>query len=207
MQKKLVVLGFVLVIVIVLAFLLIRPAAVEFGENPEDWVKADGELRRIDIAEATGLNGFFDESGVQLRYPDLTTALGLEGSYKGARFAREYRAEEGSLLMRITPDMTPNDGVIEGFILERKEGTKLVAYLFVDEDWKKLVRPTNIAWGRSFGSERAAEFQEISPGIHLDKVEEDLGRFSDNFLGHSGGIVVGDMSRESTQGRTFIKII
>ena len=109
------------------------------------------------------------------------------------RLAAEY------ILMRISPEMDPTDGVIDGFILAKQEDNKFVFYIFVDEDWKKQLEYTNILWGDDFSNPATLHmgsfnYQQSVNGIYIDKLEQDVAWFES--LPIAGGIAVGEIDQQ-----------
>jgi hypothetical protein len=109
--------------------------------------------------------------------------------------------------MRITNDLNPNDGIIDGFMTEKKEGGKWIVDIFVDRDWKNQIGETNIFWGTLYGQEKRFVFTEISNGIYHDQIIDDKDRFSENVRIRRFGIVVGDLTRTDTSKKTLMKLI
>ena len=77
--------------------------------------------------------------------------------------------------------MDPEDGVIEGFMIEKIENDKPLVYIFLDEDWKKQVKDTKILWGNSWAFNKSFEFKSIEKGIYLEVIEDDRSRFSKDY--------------------------
>ena len=99
------------------------------------------------------------------------------------------------------------------FYLKKKPCNKNICipftYIFLDEDWKNTVNPVNIVWGETYQNEKPFEFKEIKPGIYMDKIQDDISRFTDNFNGMSfGGVVVGNVDKEDIlAGNTDVTIM
>ena len=122
--------------------------------------------------------------------------------------------EDTYVKMKISEEMNPNDGIIEGFILVRLENEELVFHVFLDEDWKlKVNGETNLVWGTRYENFRKFRFEEINDGIYMDKVKEEKERFSEDFSFHKGNVMVGNFTLEqieqqdSTEGLFVIRII
>ena len=208
MVKKGVVVGILLFVVVIgiVWYLSTRPRYVTYSDEPKDWVEKVGVVSEVNVEEITKGSGFVDSAGVQMR-GTIETVFDYEGFYKGNYFRREFADENGRVLMRIAENMNPNDGVIEGFIVERMENDSLVAYIFLDGDWKQKVGKTNIFWGALYEREKAFEFKELPNGVYFDKIVDDKSRFDNNFAIHSGGVIVGDFTRENTKNATAIRLV
>lgn len=205
--KKFFIIWISLIVVIALALVIINiPKKGVYTKDAEKWIETKGTEKKIIVEEITEGTGFVDDMGQQLRVGTIETVFDYEGFYKGNHFKREY-VENNRIIMRINPSMNPNDGIIEGFIVEKIEDDKPVVYIFVDEDWKKNMPLTNIFWGRNFEFEKAFTFTQVSNGIYMNKIEDDISRFSEDYKVHAGGIVVGDITREDDVNKTLIRLI
>ncbi|PIN81752.1 hypothetical protein COV11_01250, partial [Candidatus Woesearchaeota archaeon CG10_big_fil_rev_8_21_14_0_10_30_7] len=125
------------------------PRLVEFSDEPQDWLKENN----IDVFYATKGKSFFGLDNLQYTGDGISTAFSLEGFYQGNKFLGEYK-NDNKLIMKITSELDPKDGVINGFIFENIKGDEVKAYLFVDEDWKNYVGNTNILWGANYENEQ-----------------------------------------------------
>ncbi len=173
------------IIVIVLIFLVIwfigtlPPSTEEImkSENPTDWIKTEEGNSVIDVEAATLQSQVpYSQQQRYITPEGEITAIFYDGRYKGQPFTGTY-IEDDKILMRIFPDMKPNDGIIEGYAFLREENSKFVLYLFIDDDWRKSSRnQIFISWGedikvkQTFKSKQF-EFGTGANGIFLDKLE------------------------------------
>lgn len=196
-NKKLFIIWISLLIIIILALIIINlPKEEVYSDDPKTWIITEGVEKEIDVEKITEGAGFIDDLGQQLRTDTIETVFDYEGFYKGNHFKREYIDENQKVRMRINPNINPNDGVIEGFIIEKVENNKPMVYIFVDEDWKQSLEFTNILWGRTFQNTRAFNFNQLSKGIYMDEIEDDSTRIEENYNLRFGGIIVGDLNQE-----------
>ena len=134
------------------------------------------------------------------------------GSYKGAYFEEAYfdidftnlsqTEEDAKKLMEISPILDPVDGIIQSFILAKKDDQGFVFYLFVDEDWKSSVEFTNIIYGRDFNidstlKQRAYVFEEIKSGVYMDKIDDYNNWYEKKPV--TGGIMLGEMTLQDLE--------
>jgi flagellar basal body-associated protein FliL len=210
MDKKLVsvLVGITVIAAVALAITYIfseKPAAKEYSDNPADWAKQG----TIDVEQATKGTSYINEIGQQYNDAETSTVFELEGYYKGNYFNTEYIDENSRTKMKLTNEMKPNDGIIEGFMTERKDEKtgKWLVDIFVDADWKKQVGTTNIYWGVMYRHEKKLVFSEISPGIYHDQVIDDSDRLLENARIRTFGIIVGDVTPEETEGKTLMKLV
>ena len=72
--------------------------------------------------------------------------------YKGNSFSKTYYNvlvdATYNVTMGITSQMNPKNGVIEGYMVEHFENETPSVYIYLDEDWRKKVKFTNIIWGK-----------------------------------------------------------
>ena len=196
MDKK-VVIGVIVIALLltVSVWWLLRPKPIVWSDEPEDWVKKDGKVRHIDVLEATKAASRMDVNGQQYETETIGTVFETEGWYQGNNFKTEYVVDD-KVLMRITPDMTPGDGVIEGFVMERIEDVPYIL-IFLDEDWKNTIPNTMIYWGKRRQMEALFDFtQEVSSGVYLNKVPDDPERFEGGT--HWGGAWIGELKEDET---------
>jgi hypothetical protein len=165
-----------------------------------------GEKVTLNIDFITNGSSFIDSQGQQIRLEDISTVFTIEGYYKGNYFKKEFSDEEGNVLMKIDTSMTPGDGIIEGFILEKIENDVPIVYIFLDEDWKEKVGATNIYWGNLWAFNKSFDFKSIQEGIYMEKIEDDRSRFSDDYKIRFYGIIVGDLTLEDNENKTLIKL-
>ncbi len=204
-NKKVVILVILVVImIIVIGILTTLPKKTTYSKNPQDWVETKINIRIIDVEQVTEGRGYFNTNNQQYKFLSINTAFGYDGIYKGELFKNQYLDYSDIVRIEITPNLIPNDGILQGLIVEKFEDEKLVAYIFLDEDWKKQFGDSiNIAWGSEYQNFKKFEFQQISIGVYMDKVEDDLDRFSEDFNIHQGGVMVGDIQ---TSGLNMLQI-
>lgn len=190
-------------ILLAIIYIFAEKPSAQYSDNPADWVKQG----KIDVEQATKGTGYINEIGQQYRDLETSTVFETEGYYKGNQFTDEAIVD-GKTKMRITPEMKPNDGVIEGFMTERKDTKtdKWIVDIFVDSDWKKQVGQTNIHWGIMYAQEKQFVFNEISPGIYHDQIIDDSDRLLENARIRTYGIIVGDITKENTKGKTLMRL-
>ena len=201
--KALVIIIIVIALLLAIVYLFAEKPQTQYSDNPADWVKQG----KIDVEQATKGTGYINEIGQQYRDLETSTVFETEGYYKGNQFFDEATVD-GKTKMRITTDMKPNDGVIEGFMTERKDEKtdKWIVDIFVDEDWKKQVGQTNIYWGIMYVQEKQFVYNEISPGIYYDQIIDDSDRLLENARIRTYGIIVGDITKENTKGKTLMRL-
>ena len=199
-SKLMLILLLVVIIAVVIALILaIRKPKIEpYSDNPKTWVNdKGGGIKEVSVDEVTKGDSYVDAGGnQQVITADIGTVFTSEGWYKGRYFSNNYE-EDGKTLMKIGSDMNPNDGIIEGIIVEKFENGKPFAYIFLDNDWKNRVFNTTVFWGKLYEHEKTFVFNEISPGVYMDKIEDDMSRFENDFSIHKGGIYVGDLRSEN----------
>lgn len=197
-----------IIVLIISAFVVIKIWPKQgFSDNPKDWIETKGSVSEINVEKATEGAGHLDYIGQQYRVGEVITAFGYDGIYKGELFKKEYADENGDTMIRITSDLNPNNGVIEGFILEKVIDNKPVAFIFVDEDWKQQMRQTNIFWGSDYEHYKEFTYQEISNGIYVTQINDDKSRFDNNYLESKGGIIVGDISVDNIENNDLNDVI
>ncbi len=168
-----------------------------YQSNPSTWIeKKEGAVKEINVDKITKGEGFVDSNGQQYITQEIGTVFNYNGWYQGKGFRREFRDNNGSVIMQINYLMKPDDGIIEGFIVERimKENNedKPIIYIFLDEDWKKSIA-TKVYYGKRFENEMEFDFaRQVSEGIYMNEVLDDPGRFNNNYATHYGGVIVGD---------------
>jgi hypothetical protein len=149
---------------------------------------------------------FIDSNGLQVRENNIDTVFTYDGFFRGHYFKNEY-SERNNVLMSITSNLNPNDGIINGFIVIKFEGNPVipVAYVFLDEDWKNNVEETTIFWGKRYENKKEFSFKEVSKGVYMDKIEDDPDRYSNNYTFRYGGVVVGNSLTD--KNATLIRIV
>ncbi|MBR9675652.1 hypothetical protein GOV05_01440 [Candidatus Woesearchaeota archaeon] len=198
MEKKLALILLILALVIgVIDIYYFFYKETPYSDNPENWVLETPTTKLISIEDATKGESYIDSVGEQ-QYKNIGTMFSTTGYYQNVAFDKEYISSSGTIFMRITNNMTPNDGVIEGILFERVEDDKLFAYAIVDEDWKKNLPNTIFRWGEFLQNTKNYEFKEISDGVYLDKVEDDPNRFLLGLGMHQGGVQLGVFGEKNT---------
>lgn len=196
MDKKLYIIFILIALVAVtIVYLVSIPPAVVYSDDPATWIEAkpDGK-NMVSVDKVTQGEGEFEDSKTVL---EDVIAINYDGLYDGEYFrGTRYFDDDGNVLLRITDEMVPNDGILDGIILEREEGESLKAFIFVDEDWKTEFGNLNIAWGRSYEHFKEYQFNEVSPGVYMDSIDDDKNRFEYDYRISYGGIAVGDFTQE-----------
>ncbi|HLC46668.1 MAG TPA: hypothetical protein VJI75_02905 [Candidatus Nanoarchaeia archaeon] len=185
---------FILAMLVILAGVGIFMALKQREANA--WVIAENGKEKVNVPSITGGEAYVDPAQNQ-QYDSIGTVFSFDGWYKGQSFFREFKDESGKTLMRITSELTPGDGVPEGYIVHAVEDSKPRVYIFVDDDWKEKI-PSRIYWGRSYEKEKDLAFTEFKNGIFMDSIDDDPERFEDGYSTHYGGIWVGDLQETPT---------
>jgi len=203
MNKKPVIIVIIILILAIGIYLIIQTPEKEkkYSDNPKEWI----EQGEINVDSATKGKGYLNSIGQQYRDKDISTVFELEGYYKGDYFAERF-VKDGKIKMKLGPEMNPNDGIIEGFMTEKKENGKWKVDIFVDEDWKQQVGKTNIHWGIMYKQEKTFLFNEISKGIYHDQIIDDEDRLDFNARLRTFGIIAGDITKQDTSGKTLMKL-
>ncbi|MEM4247461.1 MAG: hypothetical protein QXF14_04020 [Candidatus Woesearchaeota archaeon] len=187
-----------IIIVLALVLLLTRPKPAVFSDDPKDWVVSEGRNRTVDVVIATKGDSHMDANGQQYDTATIGTVFASQGWYRGVQFRNSY-AQNGKTLMRVGPSMIPNDGVLDGFIMEKlgQDGPKL--YVFLDEDWKKSFPRAAVYWGKNYQFDTPFDFtKSVADGIYLNIVPDDPERFENNYAIHLGGAWAGDLRDDET---------
>jgi hypothetical protein len=189
----------VLVIVGIIIYTLLPQKPVEpyFQDSPETWIEEKDNIKTINVDKVTKGEGFLDSQGQQYITKDIGTVFSYHGFYKGQFFRREYTKDEKTII-KISNNMDPNDGIIEGFVIEKLKDNTPTLYVFLDEDWKKKVFETKVYFGRSFQNEQEFDFsQQTTSGIYMNEILDDITRFENNYATHLGGVWVGDLREDN----------
>ncbi len=194
-----------LVVVILVGVLLVRRNVVTrevepyYSEDPKTWVDDKGKGRiEVNVDKVTLGEGFITDNGEQYETADIETVFDYDGWYKGNYFKRAYY-EGGKKVMSINPEMKPDDGIIEGFVLERFEDDIPYLYIFLDEDWKNEIPDTKVHWGYRFQNKVDYIFDnQISNGVYMVKIEDEMARFENNAPLRMGGVYVGDWREDNS---------
>ncbi len=198
MNKKRMVIIAIIIIVIILSYIfwpkkeIVVEEEIIFSNYAPDWVERleeptpDDKNIEINVIEATEGRGEFMVD--QERYMSLDgeiISLFYAGSYNGEIFNNIYYDENDKVKMMIWNNMNPDDDVIEGFGLFKKENDLFVIYLFVDKDWKKKSDGNiNIIWGNNITDKenlhsKKFDFSNEKEGIYIDKITEDVSWFAE----------------------------
>ena len=125
------------------------------------------------------------------------------GMYKGNSFSKTYYnvLEDGTynVTMAITSQMNPKNGVIEGYMVENFENKTPYVYIYLDEDWRKKVKFTNIIWGKDLQFIKKFEWKKVGDGVYLTKIEDDSKRFPEDFTKRTSAVFVGDITLDDTK--------
>jgi len=202
MSKKSVIIVLLILILVFGTFLFFieNNQNVVYSKNPENWVEKKGNVQVIDVEKATEGKGYYTINNQQYKSAFAETAFSYDGVYQGEIFKNYYEDDNGNTLIEITQNLIPNDGILQGIIIEKFENKIPVAYIFLDEDWKKQFgNSINIEWGQTYQNFKAFEFNTVSSGVYMDKVDDDISRFSEDYSVSTGGIIVGNI-KESGKG-------
>lgn len=200
---------------------------LDLDDDTTAWVKVKDGVSYINIPKVSkGQASDHENRAVYWSVGGTTTAFFYKGIYEGDFFEREYvwrkdqpkvtknsSGEErsrlrdyldkypkgGPVLMRIGPNMNQNDGVIEGFAVERLSDGRREILIFLDEDWKTKLPNTNIVTGRSSEYEAPFSFKSIGGGIFMDAIEDDPKRLSRDYMERYWGIGVGNITSEKAR--------
>jgi len=189
----------ILIVILVLLLLffgvrwMLRPKVIIYSNDPADWVDQAEEGYGVDIEEATRGKGEFNFANQQLLIGIESHAFSYEGLYNGNFFSLTHIDARGKIAMAITPDMIPDDGILQGIMVERYFNKSIETHIFIDEDWRKALGDSiNIVWGGDYSQSRPFVFNEVQKGIYHDFVQDDRGRLKD--FGSTGGVQVGNMA-------------
>ena len=164
-----------------------------YSNNPKKWIEEGPTSNVINVEKATKGGSYVDQIGEQ-QYKEIGTMFSSEGWYKGVYFIKEYSDEKGIVKMRITTNLDPENGILEGYLVERLEDDNLYAYIFLDEDWKRKFPNAMIYWGESYQHNQSFDFtNKVKEGIYLTKVKDDNERFLLDYSIHKGGFYIGDL--------------
>jgi hypothetical protein len=186
-----------------------QPIKVYYSDEPKKWIeKVDAVTNEINVAQVSKGQAYAGDMNLRFWLNGTETAFDYEGYYKGNYFTKNY-VENGDVLMHVGAGMKPNDGVIDGLVVERVINDTYQVFIFLDNDWKNKMGYANIIWGSDYGKVRPFVFNEISPGIFMDQIEDDPERFALNGRVSYSGIIVGGITQEDvkkgvTKGKTLI---
>lgn len=197
MKRSLFIGGIALTVVLLILGIrwALQPKPIVFSDQAEDWLDRapDGGIT-VDVQEATRGRGEYNDVNQQLLLPGAEpSAFAYEGVYKG-EFFTTYYIDPGTsrILMQVTPNMKPNDGILQGFMVERYANGVLETHIFIDEDWRKALGDTiNVVWGAEYAQSKPFAFEEVRDGIYHDFVLDDMSRLQPEIS--VGGVQVGNM--------------
>lgn len=197
-KKRIIILVILFIVALIIIYALIQPKKIKYSKNPKDWIEKKGNIKEINVEKATEGKGYFNVNNQQYKFLSVNTVFGYDGIYKGVIFKNKHFNEQGKVVIEITQDLVPNDNILQGIIVEKFEAGKPVVYIFLDEDWKKRFPKINIAWGKTYQNFKQFDFNEISEGIYVERIEDDHKRFNEDFSMSQGGIIVGNLIEKGT---------
>ena len=154
----------------------------------------------IPVEKMSDDDAYVDSTGdIQFVKDGDTSVFTLDGMYKGKWFTKAYfeelKPDEYKIYMGIGSNMMPGDGIIQGYIAEIFENETPYVYIYLDEDWRKLVGETHIIWGKEYQFIQKFEWTKVGTGIYMNKIKDDIERFStDDPDKRESGIFVGDFN-------------
>jgi hypothetical protein len=157
---------------------------------PYVWETTQEDVVAINVENATEGIGSVDLAyDIEYVYKGQQTEFTITGFYNSVIFKGDYAIKD---VMRITPIIRPNDGVIDGYIVVKIENESLIGDIFIDEDWRKNVQgTTNIIWGSDWQNIRPFGWQQISKGVYKDTViDTNISRFDEDIRRANANIAV-----------------
>ena len=225
-KKHMIIIGIVVTALFVLVSVILFTKSLSSGPikndyytiEPQPWIEEtpyddNPDNVQISVARATRGMSTFDVNKQELYHDGLKT-LFHSGIYKGLPFetmifddafvndtSDNYKKYS---LMEIDPELDPNDGIIEGFILGKYEEDEFAFYIFVDEDWKNNLEYTNIIYGNDIDSFKFKQFDFSvqEKGIYIDKIKGDFDWFCTS--PRTGGVYVGEISLETIDDNDIV---
>jgi len=203
MEKRLM-FGLVLILIVIVAVLLVfqveQPNAGRdyYSENPDDWISTSKDGYRIDVNKVTGNRGYSSGTDIQINDGIIQTGFSHEGWFHDVYFTNEFSNTTDTIL-RVSPIMDPDDGIIDVYIVEDIIEGNPKTMIFVDEDWKNRIKPTNIVWGATYSNFRSFQYTMVKPGIYMDTIQDERSRFNEDFTASRGGVAVGNLTLENIQ--------
>lgn len=129
----------------------------------------------------------------------------LAGVYAGNAFTGTYTVNDLEK-MRISPDLTPGDEVLDvyiiGYIEEQRGTPRFRADIYVDDDFRAEVSSLTVAWGKTAADNvRPFEPEEVADGIFRDTVTASLPAASRSGLQKKIDVqvAVGNFSRQDVE--------
>jgi hypothetical protein len=173
-------------------------------------------LTKVDVDIITKGNSYVYDNEQKYYVEEMSseTVFDIDGFYNGYSFKNSFIDNDSSILMRLSQNMYPDDGIVEGYIVERIndfDTKNISAFIFVDSDWKKKMPNTKIFYGSSYQYEKDFIFNELKPGIYMMEIYDDPNRQIENFSISTGGIAVGDLDKQNildgdVEGKTFMML-
>ena len=187
--------------------------------SPDSWIHSNETTSSHVIINISKSTNFYTEqsSGRQRRVSgsDINVAY-QRGTYKGNNFGTIFYQNE-ELIMRVKDNMNPNDGVIEGYGFFKFDQGKLVFYLFLDEDWRRMANEEiYVVWGSDFSNsetltEEPFSFEYEEKGVYIHKITTNLDWFLDKNNHPRSRIFFGEIRKQDILIKkldgTFIYII
>lgn len=197
MNKKILT-GVALILLIIAGIFFFRgKGEAVYSDNPETWFEGKGSGRQyINVDKVTKGTGWDEEDQIYAIFDGVKTVFPYEGFYQGEYFEKQMIENNRDIKMKISSTLDNNDGIIEGYIVERKVNESLEVFIFLDQDWKNLIPQTNIIWGEGYSKTKPFIFNEVSDGVYMDRIIDDSERFDFNYLQSNTGIIVGDVTQE-----------
>ncbi len=186
--------GIILAVLLFFGFrALSAPKPMEYSNNPADWLEpAAQNTVSVNVDEATRGKGEYNIANQQLALAGEQTAFAYEGIYRGHFFSTRYADDTGAPIMEMTPDLNPDDGVLQGFMVERFANGALETHIFVDEDWRRALGTSlSIVWGADYSRTKPFAYEPVKPGIYHDMILDDPSRMQPDIS--VGGVQVGNM--------------
>lgn len=146
---------------------------------PYVWKTTQEDVVAINVENATdGMGSVNLQNHIDYIYKGQLIGFAITGLYNGVIFEGDYAIKD---VMRITPIIRPNDGIIDGYIVVKIENESLIGEIFIDKDWRKNVQgTTNVIWGSEWQNIKPFGWQQISNGVYKDEVvDKDISRFED----------------------------
>src|SRR3989344_4720161 len=112
-KKWVIISGFTLIMLLTAFFLLQEPY---YTNNPAKWIDEVYETKIVNVGKVTVGKGEITRIGIS--YQD--TVFEFSGIYKGKEFTTQHKENE-EIKIRITNELIPGDGILDGIIIERKE--------------------------------------------------------------------------------------
>ncbi|MBW2979884.1 hypothetical protein KY360_00525 [Candidatus Woesearchaeota archaeon] len=177
-----------------------RPKVLPYSDDPKTWVSKEKEAMVISVDDVTKGQGFDAGDDFYLDIDGTTTSFLYEGYCYGKYFKKEC-VQNGRVILRISSEMDPNDGIMDIYIAERVIDEEYKVYIFVDEDWKAKMPATNIISGndKSYTKSKRFIFRKVGEGIYMDEINDDPSRFMYSHRLSLTGIIVGDITLQQVQ--------